>query len=264
MSHVLMPTRPRGHRAARKLVSTYAVVSGLRVHTRRSLASAAAPIVLIHGLGMSCRYLEPTARRLAATHDVFVPDMPGYGRSDHPRRALNIPELADAVAAWMHVAGPDRATFVGNSLGCQVIVDLAVRYPDLVDRAVLVGATVDPTARSFWRQVGRGFIDLPHEPMSLVPVVTLDYFIAGPIRVAQTLAYAIEDDVAGKLPLLDMPVLVVRGGLDPICPQRWAEEMTRRLPRGQLVVLPGAAHAANFGAPDALVDAIQTFLESSR
>ena len=260
MSHVLIPRRPR---TARQLVSTYAEVKGLRIHTRQSAGSAAAPVVLIHGLGMSCRYLEPTARRLAATHDVFVPDMPGYGRSDHPPRALNIAELADAVAAWMHVAGPDRATFAGNSLGCQVIVDLALRYPDLVDCAVLIGATVDPAARSFWRQVGRGLLDLPHEPMSLIPVLAGDYFIAGPIRVAQTLAYAIEDDVAGRLPLLDMPVLVVRGSLDPICPQRWVEEVARRLPRGRLVVLPGAAHAANFGAPDALVDAIETFLDNA-
>jgi len=56
----------------------------------------------------------------------------------------------------------------------------------------------------------------------------------------------------------------VRGSQDPICPQRWAEEVLQILPEGRLVILPGAAHAANFGAPAELVGAIREFLEEGK
>lgn len=45
-------------------------------------------------------------------------------------------------------------------------------------------------------------------------------------------------------------MLVVRGGRDFIVPQRWAEEAAALLPRGELVVIPGAPHVVNYTAPE--------------
>jgi 2-hydroxy-6-oxonona-2,4-dienedioate hydrolase len=87
------------------------------------------PVVLLHGLGVSGRYMMPTAERLAVHYKVFVPDLPGFGRSDKPRHALGVPALADLLSAWLDGLGIGEAVFLGNSLGCQVIVDLAIRYP---------------------------------------------------------------------------------------------------------------------------------------
>jgi pimeloyl-ACP methyl ester carboxylesterase len=160
----------------------------------------------------------------------------------------------------MGATGLARACLVGNSLGCQYIVDLALRYPDLVDRAVLVGPTVDPRARTLLGQIRRGALDLLGEPFSYWPLLTWDYLVAGPVRTLVTLNHALNDPVADKLPRLRVPVLVVRGSRDPIAPQRWAEEMVRRLPRGRLLVIPGATHVANYTAPDALAQAVREFL----
>ena len=43
------------------------------------------PIVLVHGLAVSHRYLMPTAALLARRHPVGVPDLPGFGLSGDPR-----------------------------------------------------------------------------------------------------------------------------------------------------------------------------------
>ena len=56
------------------------------------------------------------------------------------------------------------------------------------------------------------------------------------------------------------PTLVVRGGNDPLVPQRWAEELVRRLPRGELRVLPGLGHTINYTAPREFVAALRPFL----
>ncbi|ABY28598.1 alpha/beta fold hydrolase [Methylorubrum extorquens] len=57
--------------------------------------------------------------------------------SEKPPQALTVRELADALAAWMHEVGLKRAAFVGNSLSCEVTVELALHHPELVSRLVL-------------------------------------------------------------------------------------------------------------------------------
>ena len=221
------------------------------------------PVVLVHGLGVSGRYLLPTAELLVQRFPVYVPDLPGYGRSAKPARALGVAELADALAAWMETFDLARAPLVGNSLGCQVLIELALRHPERAGGLVLVGPTVDGYARSAVRQVGRLALASVREPPSLLPIIVSDYLRAGPRRVAQTGLYAIAHDYEARLAEIAVPALVVRGGLDPLVSQAWAEHVARLLPHGRLVVMPGSAHAVNFAAPAALAAEIERFVAES-
>ena len=217
-------------------------------------------MVLVHGLVVSSRYMVPTAERLAPHCRVFAPDLPGFGRSEKPPRVLDVAGLSDALSAWMGEVGLERAALVGNSFGCQIIADLAVRHPARVERAVLQGPTMDPLGRSVPRQVGRFLIDAPREPLSLLPIELLDYISAGTRRAWRTFRYALEDRIEKKLPHMRVPTLVVRGSRDPIVPQRWAEAATRSLPMGRLVVIPGSAHAMNYSSPLELTRVVLPFL----
>jgi 2-hydroxy-6-oxonona-2,4-dienedioate hydrolase len=57
-------------------------------------------IVLIHGIGVSGRYLLPTDVCLAVQFPVYVPDLPGFGLCNEPARLLSVTEPADALASW--------------------------------------------------------------------------------------------------------------------------------------------------------------------
>lgn len=124
-----------------EIESCWTTAGGLRMHARvsadRPSAAGGVAVVLVHGLVVSGLYMVPTAERLAPFYRVFVPHLPGFGRSDKPGRALNVAELADALGEWMDAAGLGRAVLVGNSLGCQVVADMAARGPH---RAVGGGA----------------------------------------------------------------------------------------------------------------------------
>jgi 2-hydroxy-6-oxonona-2,4-dienedioate hydrolase len=218
-------------------------------------------MVLVHGLGVSGHYLVPTARALARWYPVCVPDLPGAGHSDDPDHALTIPELADALAGWADSLGLPPAVYLGNSLGCQIIVDLALRRPALVERAVLVGPTVDPEGRTLIQQAGRALLDWGMEPFSLWPILLRDYLRAGPWRVLRTFQHALADPIAHKLPAVRQPVLLVRGSLDSIVPRPWLERMHRLLPEARLAVLPHATHATNWSAPEALARLVCAFFE---
>lgn len=85
--------------------------------------------VLVHGFGMSSSYFVPTAERLGTRFAVYAPDLPGHGGSDTPRDALDVPQFADALIAWMNGVGIERTSLVGHSFGGQIAVDAAVHYP---------------------------------------------------------------------------------------------------------------------------------------
>jgi 2-hydroxy-6-oxonona-2,4-dienedioate hydrolase len=248
------------------LVSRWTTIDGRRMHARVStdpVPPERIPVVLVHGMVVSSLYMVPTAERLAPEFPTFAPDLPGFGNSDPPPHVLCVPELADALARWLKAVGLERVALVGNSLGCQIVADFAIRYPESVERAVLVGPTVDPHNRSGFQQVIRLFQDGRHEPGSLLLIQLRDYWRAGFRRALHTFRFMMADRIEEKLPHVRAPTLVVRGARDAVVPQRWAETAAELLPDARLRVIPGAAHAVNYDSPLELVRVIRPFLLQS-
>jgi 2-hydroxy-6-oxonona-2,4-dienedioate hydrolase len=241
------------------------LVEGRRVFARVSRAAAGGdgvPVVLVHGLGVSGSYFVPTAERLAPEFAVYVPDLPGHGRSDSPREPFEIPRLADALVAWMDAVGLDRVSFVANSMGCQVVVDAALRHPGRVDRLVLIGPTADPSGRRMVQLLGRLVRCIPFERPSLIGLVLKDYARMG-LRLVTEVRSMVRGRIEDDLPRLDAPTLLVRGEHDAVAPRRWVDEAARRAGAGRVVVIPWWGHAVNYSAAGPLVEAIAPFLREA-
>ena len=245
-----------------EIESRWTSVGGRRIHARVTTAEPAAslPVVFVHGIGVASPYMVPTLARLAPYHRGYAVDLPGFGRSDKPPRTLGVAELAGLLVAWMDAAGLPSAAIVGNSFGCQVVVDVAARHGERVTRVALLGPTMDRAARSAARQVARWLRNSLHERPSQLPLLIHDYAQAGLRRPLETFWLALRDPVEEKLPRVEVPALVVRGSRDTIVPQAWAEEVARLLPAGRLVVLPGAAHTLNYNSPGEVVRVLRPFL----
>jgi pimeloyl-ACP methyl ester carboxylesterase len=190
--------------------------------------------VLVHGLGVGARYFRPLAVELGP--ETRVPEV---------REPLPIPELAARFAESFD--GP--TVVVANSMGCQVAAELATRRPELVEALVLVGPTVEPAAHSVPRHVGRLALDAWYEPPSLTAIVVRDYLSMGPLDVFRQARHALAHRIEEVLPRVVQPAVVVRGAHDPLCPAGWGREAASLLPRGRLVTLAGAAHAAHYSHP---------------
>jgi 2-hydroxy-6-oxonona-2,4-dienedioate hydrolase len=245
----------------------WTTVEGLRVFARVAdgvVPHGAIPIVLVHGFGVSGRYMLPTARLLAIRHPVYVPDLPGWGRSEKPPRVQTIAELADFLADWMTAIGLDRAAFLGNSFGCQIIVAFALRHPDRIDRAVLVGPMGDPAMRSPVRLLGRLIWDSLRERPREVGIALHDYGRFGLRRGLATLRIMLSDSFEEKARRVAVPALVVRGEQDRIVTRAWAERVAALIPAGRFESVPDAAHAVNFDAPAALTAITNRFLDEPR
>lgn len=102
------------------------------------------PLVLVHGLGVWSYCWRDVVPALAQQYRVICFDSLGSGYSDAPMRPATIGhqvvELARVVEALCEVP----AVVVGESLGGLAILGLALEYPHLVDRLVVINAAVFP------------------------------------------------------------------------------------------------------------------------
>lgn len=235
-----------------------------RFHARVALRAAppgAPPVVLVHGLGASSRCMTPTLLRLAPFRRAYAPDLPGFGLTTRPRRPLDLNGLADALAAWMQATGVGRASLLAHASGCQVAVRFALRHPERLDKLILQGPTVDPSARGPLRHLGRWLRNAPREPATLSALRLMDSRDAGPWGLVRSLSFALHERLEELLPEVHHPTLLVRGARDPLVPERWARRMVELLPEGRLVTIPGAAHGLTYDAPLELVRVVRPFLE---
>ena len=220
------------------------------------------PVVLVHGFGISSSYFVPVAERLAVRFDVYAPDLLGHGHSDTPPEPLDVAGLADELRAWLRTMRIERASVVGHSMGCQIAVALAARHPDVVDRLVLIGPTMDRESRSVARALPRFAAGSIHERPSMSLLVAKDYTRMN-VRLLAELRAMFAHRIEESLPRVAAPLLIVRGEHDRIVPQRWVDELASLSPRSESHVVPGGGHAVHYSHPDAIEVMVRPFLERS-
>ena len=257
-------------------------VGPYRVYARHCLPAspAAAELVLVHGMVVAGRGTLPLARALARRGFlVHLPDLPGFGRSDRPRRALDVAGLGAVLAEWAGGLGPGPVGLVGNSFGTQVAAAAAGR-PGLASTVVLVSPTIDARFRRGWagrlpagrpggppRQGWRGrlrraVVDrlVPDEAapasLSLGNLLVCEYLAAGLGRALSTCRHALRDELTRSVEQIAEPVAVIRAGDDGLVSAAWAETVARAAGRGSVREVPHVGHDSQFDQPDVLADAV--------
>lgn len=195
------------------------------------VSSAPVRVVAVPGLGLDARSWSGVRDRLPVT----VLLLPGMGRR-RPVPSLEV--LADDVRGRL---GPGPVLLVGHSQSCQVVVAVAERDPR-VAAVVLLGPTTDPQLRRATGLVGAWVRTAVREPVRHVPRIAAQWLRTGPGAMRALWRRASPDRIELRLPRVAVPVTVVRGTRDALCPADWAATLAAAAPAGRLVELPGAAH----------------------
>jgi pimeloyl-ACP methyl ester carboxylesterase len=211
---------------------------------------------------MSGAYLVPTAERLAGEFHTLVPDLPGFGRSGNALRPLDVTDLADAAADFLDDRGVERASLVGNSMGCAVITEFAHRHPDRLERAVLVAPAGGLHNQPLHRAMRQLVTDGVREPPKLVPVAVPDYLRFGVPSTLRLFRALTQYPALDRLLAMRVPTMAVIGNRDPLMPgpDRLKEVAGQTSNHALLVIIEGAAHAVNFSHPDELANVIRLFM----
>lgn len=105
-------------------------------------AGDGSPVVLVHGSGPGVSAYANwrlTIPELAAEHRVLAPDMAGFGFSDRPGDYGMEAWLAQ-LDGFLTALGLEKVSLVGNSFGGGLSLAFAARWPERVDRLVLMGS----------------------------------------------------------------------------------------------------------------------------
>lgn len=237
-------------------------VDGNEIHYRVSGPIDAPAMVHVHGFAISGTYLMPTAELLTDTFRTYVPDLPGFGRSPKPAQPLNIVELGACLNHFMDAVGIDRATVVGNSLGCAITVELIAVAPEKVERAVMVGLAGGPHNRPLAKAVWQMAKDGLSEPPKLMTVAAPDYLRFGPVRALRLFSEMTRYPASERFMAMPVPVMAVIGSQDPLRPpwRRISKVMSVIPPGVTIVLFQGAAHAINFTHPRELAHLIRQYI----
>jgi 2-succinyl-6-hydroxy-2,4-cyclohexadiene-1-carboxylate synthase len=207
-------------------------------------------------------------------------DLPGHGGSSAVRTALF--ETAELVA---ETCGP--ADYVGYSLGGRVLLHLAISRPDVVRRAVLIGATagIEDESERAARVKADELLALQLDEVRDDKVALGEFlrrWLAGPLfadlgEESACIAERMDNDAAGlasslrlsgtgrQVPLwnrlseLSMPILVIAGENDArFC--SLAERIAGSAgDRARVAVVPGAGHACHLARPVETAEIIERF-----
>ncbi|GAB4456315.1 MAG: alpha/beta hydrolase [Armatimonadaceae bacterium] len=221
------------------------------------------PILFLHGLGCSARVWEPTMRELRHRNiccPSVAPDLPGYGHSPGPSKALSMPDLADWCLRFMDARGMERVHLVGNSMGCQVALTLALRCPQRVGAVVVQGPTTGNSRVPLWRYSLGLLADVAQETLPYNLLLLGTYLQMGIPRYFATVRRMMQQHVFAMAPHVLPPVLVIRGGHDAIVQASVAKELARLLPHGEYIALDAAAHAIEYTHPREFTSAMLSFL----
>jgi len=96
--------------------------------------------ILIHGIGASSDIWMYNIESLSKKLRVFVPDLPGFGLSSPPDLPFSLLTYAHFLEDFMNTLNIEKADIVGQSLGGGIAIQFAQRYPEKVERLVLVGS----------------------------------------------------------------------------------------------------------------------------
>jgi pimeloyl-ACP methyl ester carboxylesterase len=113
------------------------VVDGIRLNVVE--AGEGPALLLLHGVSASHENWEFTIPAFADRFRVIAPDLPGHGRSAKPDAPYTMDFYAGVVRSLGHALGVREAVVVGNSLGGEIAIELALSYP-LWTRALVLAA----------------------------------------------------------------------------------------------------------------------------
>jgi pimeloyl-ACP methyl ester carboxylesterase len=206
-------------------------------------------VVLIPGLGLDQRSSVRVRRRIVAG----VALLPGMGRR------VTVPPTDVLARLLLDQLGPGPVVLVGHSQSCLVAV-AAATLDDRVAGLLLLGPMTYPPLRRPWVLVVRWVRTAVHEPWWQVPLILAQWLTVGPRAMAALWRRTAPDPIEDRLREVAVPVVVVRGARDAICPRDWARHLAGRAPQGRLVELPGAGHMTVQTHPDDVVRLVRELL----
>jgi pimeloyl-ACP methyl ester carboxylesterase len=266
-----------------------AVVAGRKVYYEVHGDAPGIPLLLVMGLGGSCRgWLPLQVPEFSKTRRTVIFDNRGVAGSEDPGGPFTTRDMAEDTAALMAALGIAKADLLGVFMGGMVCQELALRHPDRVDRLVLVGTYARPDAKrrlllEEWRELARQGVPidilvkarllwtLQDETLeqtdlieSMITFFTRDGApLSNDLFIRQCNA-CLAHDTRDELRRLAQQTLVVCGRHDLLTPPKFHRELADEIPNAMLVTISYGGHLVMAESAERFNHVVSQFLEEDR
>ena len=266
---------------------------GLKINY--GFAGAGPPVILLHGAAAShvtwCGNIGPLSQR----YTVYAPDLPAHGDSEvspgDPHETFGDPRF---LLDFIDNLGIERASIIGNSGGGSVSAMFAIRYPERVDKLVLVDAGGLGRSVSWFLRIAslplvgrilhlhtinsdRALVaSIFHKPRPIDPDIARELRRArNSWHTRMAVVKAIREGfnifgVKKEMILLDqireleMPLLIVWGEKDGVLPVSHALEASKKLPNATVRIMRDCGHWPHMENPEKFNQLVMGFLEEPK
>ena len=240
-------------------------------------------VLFLHGIGGNRRNWLPQLPAFSPHVLAVAWDARGYGDSDDYDGPLAFSDYADDVPRVLAHFGQTRAHIVGLSMGGRIAMDLAVRYPGLVETLTLCDthrgfARFSDADRADFVRLRKAPLLAGAEPRDVaVPVAKS---LIGPMAVPgafeqlvdslsrlhkasyiKSIEASVLGDTSVDLAAIDVPTHVVVGADDPLTPPAVAAEIAGAIAGARLTIIPDAGHLSNIEQPELFNAAVLGFIQ---
>jgi len=242
------------------------------------------PLVFIAGYGANhtaWRYIYPD---FTGRYQVVIFDNPASGRTRDQEGPLTAESMADGVAGLIDALGLKTPHIIGHSMGGSIAQMLAIRYPDQIDRLIILNSCSRWNSRVLMAM--QGLIDAIKCGASVdcqlevsMPWLCGAKALADPDRTAALREMILDNptppslkelerqyqvlsefDSSDSLDRIKAPTLVVISDDDILALPAESEEMAGKISGSKIARLPGG-HMSEYEEPEKLVAAIRLFLK---
>jgi pimeloyl-ACP methyl ester carboxylesterase len=224
------------------------------------------PVFIVHGIGGHKEDWTSLLQAVGGSRQAVAMDMIGFGGSDKSSPGITITQQANALRDLMDKEAAPRAVLVGNSLGAWVVATFAAKYPDRVERLILVDAAglkvtlsgpppvkFAPETVDEMQQLLQTVLTSPWaQSREFAEKALAGFKASGEAQTLQKLFAGFADKASPDRPLDDLlprikvPTLVIWGAQDKLFPPPLADVVVQGLtaaPGGvRKVLVPDAGH----------------------
>jgi pimeloyl-[acyl-carrier protein] methyl ester esterase len=255
-------------------------MSGVYAQTIGAIG-AGKPLALVHGWAMHSGVWGGFAVELAKHCKLILVDLPGHGRSE-PARPFSLPTIAAQLVA---AVADEHCSWLGWSLGAQVVLQIAADFPERVDKLILLAGTPCFVAKSDWPGMKENVLDKFAELLQLEGEDTLLKFLSLQVKdidtaksVLTSLRAALAStplpdqltlqeglqilknaDLRQEMATIKQPMCAILGGLDTLVSPKTGVAMQQLLPSMQLHRIERAGHTPFLSHSGQVVELIRRF-----
>ena len=260
------------------------VVNGIKIYYEEQ--GTGEPLMLINGLAFPMDLWFAQIQELSKDFRVIALDNRGIGRSDKPDGEYTIALMASDAVGLLKTLGIEKSHVAGLSMGGFISQEIALSYPDRVNRLILVATGMGgprslELGKPFWEKAAAAIAGKPPEqvyrtdltlmtapgfaekhPDILDRAVTLRMENPQPLHafLRQFAACNVFDDNS-RVQNITQPTMIILGKDDPIFPIPLADDFRQKLPEAEMIIYENCGHAIHLEKPDRLSRDIREFLK---